>query len=103
MALEDTTMRKRKSAKIDLVAANFTDAEYAEWRQVKKKTLAAERCNGEGPPFFKVGRQVYYPIEGVKAHHAAVKPQDRAQEIARRRKAKRDAQAAQDSSAAVSP
>jgi hypothetical protein len=99
--------RKRKAAKIDLKSALgvYSVAEYATMRGVTEKTLSAERCNGKGPPFQKFGRHVQYPIEGVHEFHAAstVKPQDRAQEIARRRKAKRDAQATQDSSAAVSP
>jgi hypothetical protein len=31
-----------------------------------KQTLASWRCNGKGPPFFKVGRKIFYRRSDVR-------------------------------------
>jgi hypothetical protein len=40
-------------------------AEAAEQLRVKKQTLENWRTRGEGPPFIKVGRRVFYRVSGL--------------------------------------
>jgi len=42
------------------------ESELAKARRVAKRTLRHERQRGEGPPWAKVGRDVYYSIDGFR-------------------------------------
>jgi hypothetical protein len=42
------------------------EEEMAKQRDVSVRTLQLERQRGDGPPWVKVGRDVYYPIDGFR-------------------------------------
>lgn len=42
-----------------------TAEQYAEWRGITTGAAAAERYNGTGPQFVKIGRRVYYRVTDV--------------------------------------
>jgi hypothetical protein len=49
----------------------LTDDELAELRGVERTSLRNERSKGRGPAFTRMGRQIVYPIDGVRAWLAA--------------------------------
>ena len=54
-------------------SANFlldgyvSESEMAEARGIVIRTLRAERQRGDGPPWVKITKQVFYPVEGFRA------------------------------------
>jgi hypothetical protein len=39
----------------------------AETRGIVIRTLRAERQRGDGPPWVKITKQIFYPVEGFRA------------------------------------
>lgn len=58
----ETTMPKGK-----VLDGFLTEDEQAAALGVVTRTLRSWRQRGEGPPFTKVGRRVFYPIDGSAA------------------------------------
>jgi len=72
MAKEQATRAKkresrRKGAENYLLADYMTEKEWAEQRDVTKRTLQRERQQRTGAPFTKVGRNTYYRIDAARA------------------------------------
>ncbi len=44
-----------------------SEREMAEARDIAIRTLRAERQRGDGPPWVKITKQVFYPVEGFRA------------------------------------
>jgi hypothetical protein len=44
-----------------------TEQEEADRLKLKKKTLANQRCRGDGPPFIKLGRLIRYDPDQTDA------------------------------------
>lgn len=44
----------------------ITEAEYAEKRGVSVRTIQRERALRTGPPFIKLGRQIFYRPEAIQ-------------------------------------
>jgi hypothetical protein len=42
--------------------------QVAEFRKVKKLHLRNERSRGLGPPYTKIGNQIFYPLEGLRGY-----------------------------------
>jgi hypothetical protein len=42
------------------------ESEMAVIRGVKPRTLRSERQKGSGPPFVKINRKIFYPIDGFR-------------------------------------
>jgi hypothetical protein len=51
----------------DPLAGYLPEAEMAKSRKVTPRTLRAERQRGDGPPYVKDGKKVFYPIDGFRA------------------------------------
>lgn len=49
----------------------LTEEQLAERWGIASKTLANKRCNGEGPPYIKLGRLVRYDVAQIDAWLAA--------------------------------
>ena len=49
-----------------LLAGYLPETEVAAARGVTVRALRAERQRGEGPPFVRISRTVYYPREGFR-------------------------------------
>jgi hypothetical protein len=47
------------------------EADLAVFRDIELPALRNERARGEGPPYVKLGRAVFYPIEGLRKYAAA--------------------------------
>lgn len=47
---------------------NLTISELCQRWGVHRATLAIWRMREEGPPYFKVGRKVFYPVQCVEAY-----------------------------------
>ena len=45
----------------------ITEKQYAEMRGVSTRTIMRERSGGNGPPFIKLGKVIYYRKEALKA------------------------------------
>ncbi len=39
-------------------------------RGIAKRTLSNERSQGGGPPFVRLGKKVYYPLDGLRDYIA---------------------------------
>ncbi len=50
----------------DPLAGYLSEEQIAERRRVAKRTLRAERQRGDGPPFVKDGKRIYYPLDGFR-------------------------------------
>ena len=50
-----------------LFADYWSEAEFANERNLSPRTLRSERARGEGAPYVVDGRRVYYPIEKARA------------------------------------
>jgi hypothetical protein len=48
------------------LAGYLLEDRIAEKRRVSKRTLRSERQRGDGPPFVKLGKRVYYPLDGFR-------------------------------------
>ena len=44
----------------------LSDGDMAKLRGVKERTLRAERLRGDGPPYVKDGRRIYYSVPGFR-------------------------------------
>lgn len=58
---------------IDLyeLLGDMPEEAYAKFRDVQVAALRNERAHGKGPPYTKVGRKIYYSVEGIRKYHAA--------------------------------
>ena len=45
-----------------------TAEEVAKFFDKTAESLANDRCNGVGPPYIKVGKQVLYPLQGLRKY-----------------------------------
>jgi hypothetical protein len=50
-----------------LLEGYVSESEMAEARGIVIRTLRAERQRGDGPPWIKITKQVFYPVEGFRA------------------------------------
>jgi hypothetical protein len=50
----------------DPLAGYLPEDQIAEKRRVSKRTLRSERQRGDGPPYVKLGKQIYYPLDGFR-------------------------------------
>ena len=50
----------------DPFAGYLPEDQIAEKRKVSKRTLRSERQRGDGPPHVKVGKRIYYPLDGFR-------------------------------------
>ena len=50
-----------------LLEGYVSEREMAEARDIALRTLRAERQRGDGPPWVKITKQVFYPVEGFRA------------------------------------
>jgi hypothetical protein len=50
-----------------LLEGYVSEEEMAEARGIVIRTLRAERQRGDGPPWVKITKQVFYPVEGFRA------------------------------------
>jgi hypothetical protein len=50
----------------DPLAGYLPEDQIAAKRRVSKRTLRSERQRGDGPPFVKLGKQVFYPLDGFR-------------------------------------
>lgn len=50
----------------DPLAGYLPEDQIAEKRKVSKRTLRSERQRGEGPPYVKDGKRIYYPLDGFR-------------------------------------
>jgi hypothetical protein len=50
-----------------LLEGYVSESEMAEARGIVIRTLRAERQRGDGPPWVKITKQVFYPVEGFRA------------------------------------
>jgi hypothetical protein len=48
------------------LAAYLPDEEMAKVRRVTPRTQRAERQRGNGPPFVRDGKKIYYPLDGFR-------------------------------------
>jgi hypothetical protein len=44
--------------------------DFAAFRGVQRTALANERARGEGPPFTKIGKAVFYPLKSLREYAA---------------------------------
>jgi hypothetical protein len=51
---------------------SLAEEEMAEARGIAIRTLRAERQRGDGPPWVKITKQVFYPVEGFRAWLKAI-------------------------------
>ena len=49
-----------------LLAGYYPESEVAAARGVCVRTLRGERQRGEGPPFVRIGKAIYYPRDGFR-------------------------------------
>lgn len=47
------------------------ESEVAALREMTIASLRNERAKGKGPPYQRIGRKVFYPIDKLRAHLAA--------------------------------
>lgn len=45
----------------------LNEEQYASFRGLSVRSARNERARGEGPPFIRVGRKVFYPVAAVRA------------------------------------
>jgi hypothetical protein len=50
-----------------LLEGYISEHEVAEARGIHIRTLRVERQRGDGPPWIKITRHVFYPVEGFRA------------------------------------
>lgn len=48
------------------LAGYVPDVEMATIRNVSPRTLRSERQRGDGPPYVKAGKKIYYPLAGFR-------------------------------------
>jgi hypothetical protein len=57
---------------VDPLAGYAPEAEMARIRKKTQRTLRSERQRGEGPPYVRDGKKIYYPLDGfrdwIKSH-----------------------------------
>jgi hypothetical protein len=51
---------------VDPLAGYAPEVEMARVRRVTQRTLRAERQRGDGPPYVKDGKKIYYPLSGFR-------------------------------------
>ena len=49
-----------------LLDGYVSESEMAEARGIALRTLRAERQRGDGPPWVKITKQIFYPVEGFR-------------------------------------
>ena len=61
----------------DLLEGYVPDAEYCEVRRISKRQAQRERAARAGPPWVRLGREIYYSIRGFREWLAdqEIKPQ----------------------------
>ena len=77
-----TNIQKPAESANRLLEGYVSEHEMAEERGVALRTLRAERQRGDGPPWIKITKLVFYPVEGFRAWLKAIE-----QRPARARKA----------------
>jgi hypothetical protein len=63
-----TIVQTPTSAAQRLLEGYASEEEMAEARSLTKRTLRAERQRGDGPPWVRISRQIYYPEEGWRSY-----------------------------------
>jgi len=48
----------------------ITEAELADLRGIKVRTLRDERSRGVGPPYTKIGKAIFYPLKSLREYTA---------------------------------
>ena len=51
----------------DVLAGYISDRDLARERKISERTQRLERQRGDGPPFAKIGNQIFYPIDDFRA------------------------------------
>ena len=41
------------------------ESDYLQFADIGKRAAANQRSQGKGPPFVRVGKKIYYPLEGI--------------------------------------
>jgi hypothetical protein len=62
-----SNIQKPAAAANFLLEGYISEHEMAEARGINIRTARAERQRGDGPPWIKITRQVFYPVEGFRA------------------------------------
>jgi len=60
---------------IDPLAGYLPEAELAKIRKLTPRTMRAERQRGDGPPYVKDGKKIYYPLAGFREWFKALERQ----------------------------
>lgn len=47
------------------------EQDYCRMRHIKRASAAAERCRGDGPPFYRLGKAIFYPLPELRAWMAS--------------------------------
>jgi hypothetical protein len=74
-AIREVTMTYENTSLDDPLAGYLSEDRIAEKRRVSKRTLRSERQRGAGPPFVKLGKQVFYPLDGFRGWLKAIERQ----------------------------
>jgi hypothetical protein len=67
-----SNIQKPAAAVNCLLEGYISEDEMAKARGIALRTMRAERQRGDGPPWIKITRQVFYPIEGFHAWLKAI-------------------------------
>ena len=75
----------------DLLEGYFPGDEYCDLRGISKRQAQRERASGEGPPWLRLGRDIYYSRPGFREWLAArevraARPENRGRFFGHRRK-----------------
>jgi hypothetical protein len=52
---------------VGLLDGYIEDSRVAKERDLSQRAQRAERQRGEGPPYVKIGKKIYYPVDGFRA------------------------------------
>ncbi len=61
-----TLIKTPHSPANSLLADYVTETEVAAALDVHPRTLRAQRARGEGPPFVRIAKAIYYPKQGFR-------------------------------------
>jgi hypothetical protein len=62
-----SNIQKPSAAANCLLEGYISESEMAEARDIAIRTLRAERQRGDGPPWVKITKQIFYPVEDFRA------------------------------------
>jgi hypothetical protein len=67
-----TNIQESAASSNCLLEGYVSEGKMAEARDIAIRTLRAERQRGDGPPWVKITKQVFYPVEGFRAWLKAI-------------------------------